>query len=452
MDSDIKKYYSKPKGRYPSFIKTLKGVSGRTRAIKIKKVKKVLSKCRRLGISLTNGKSFKSYKSLVSKCRNKMSNKLKKIKDELAQGNQRISELISERDFLNSELKNCKTTEKPQLLAELDNLKSSFNIEVQNLKKLDLDKANLIKEIADLSSKNVSLSGEVNKLSSTNKDLVQRIDEISANLAQGSQQINDLLAEKEAINLQLQECKNSSTGYTTEKEQLTDELNRIKEQLEIKVQLFTKLESEKNDLINKLSEFDTNNKELSGQLQASIGELADFNSQIKDLNDKLASEQETCRSSLSKSSSECEERIKLMEDEKNRLDDEKNTVLEDLNLKLTNCESNAAETLIKLNECNSGKDYEMKNLQSTLTKELENKRILEEEINTIKTEHSRVIEELNKQIEKLNKQLKKKQKTNYVQTNIEKAGRTPRRNQSSSFGNKSYIWINKCIKYLISIK
>ena len=49
MDSIIKKYYSKPKGKYPQFVKTLKGVGGRTRTDKLKNLKRVLSKCKRMG-------------------------------------------------------------------------------------------------------------------------------------------------------------------------------------------------------------------------------------------------------------------------------------------------------------------------------------------------------------------------------------------------------------------
>lgn len=107
MDSIIKKYYSKPKGKYPQFVKTLKGVGGRTRTDKLKNLKSVLSKCKRMGVSLTHGKSFKSYRSLVSKCNDKMVNQIKTINTDLNKGNENINKLMTEREFLVNELKNA---------------------------------------------------------------------------------------------------------------------------------------------------------------------------------------------------------------------------------------------------------------------------------------------------------------------------------------------------------
>ena len=155
MDIIIKKYYSKPRGKYPSFIKTLKGVGGRTRADKLKKLKKVLSKCRRMGISLTRGKSFKSYRSLVSRCSNKITNEVKKINTNLVQGNEKISKLLAERDSLMLQLKHyndankygmlVNTSEKNELLKKINDVTNSLNEEGEKLRQLNIKKTDCTK-------------------------------------------------------------------------------------------------------------------------------------------------------------------------------------------------------------------------------------------------------------------------------------------------------------------
>jgi len=100
--NQIKKYYSIPKGKYPSFIKTLKGVSGRTKTDKMRNVKKVLSNCRKYGISLykRNGKTFKEYRSLVSSCNRGQ------IKDNLVSATNSIQVLQQDKENLENELIN----------------------------------------------------------------------------------------------------------------------------------------------------------------------------------------------------------------------------------------------------------------------------------------------------------------------------------------------------------
>jgi len=57
--------------RAPGFITTLEGVSGKKPSEKIAKVVRVLSTCKKLGVPLltSNGKKFKSYRTLVSQCK-----------------------------------------------------------------------------------------------------------------------------------------------------------------------------------------------------------------------------------------------------------------------------------------------------------------------------------------------------------------------------------------------
>jgi hypothetical protein len=60
----------KGKMKAPSFISTLKGVSGKTRNDKLANLRRVLSTCKKKRISLLkkNGTGFKSYRTLVSQC------------------------------------------------------------------------------------------------------------------------------------------------------------------------------------------------------------------------------------------------------------------------------------------------------------------------------------------------------------------------------------------------
>lgn len=69
----LKSNYSvlvKGKMKAPSFISTLKGVSGKTRNDKLANLRRVLSTCKKKRISLLkkNGTGFKSYRTLVSQC------------------------------------------------------------------------------------------------------------------------------------------------------------------------------------------------------------------------------------------------------------------------------------------------------------------------------------------------------------------------------------------------
>jgi hypothetical protein len=60
----------KGKMKAPSFISTLKGVSGKTRNDKLANLRRLLSTCKKKRISLLkkNGTGFKSYRTLVSQC------------------------------------------------------------------------------------------------------------------------------------------------------------------------------------------------------------------------------------------------------------------------------------------------------------------------------------------------------------------------------------------------
>ena len=65
----------KGKMKAPSFITTLRGVNGKSGAEKVANLRRVLSTCKKVGVSLLkkNMKSFKSYRTLVTQCKIKFS-------------------------------------------------------------------------------------------------------------------------------------------------------------------------------------------------------------------------------------------------------------------------------------------------------------------------------------------------------------------------------------------